>query len=80
MITLPIIGVPIKTSTLAGIDSMYSVVQIPLGVLVATMAINGAQNAGFMAVCILSIDNPIIADRLDIHTQRMENDVWWMNQ
>ncbi|PRX31810.1 5-(carboxyamino)imidazole ribonucleotide mutase [Orenia metallireducens] len=51
--SLPIIGVPVKTSTLSGVDSLYSIVQMPGGVPVATVAINGAKNAGLLAVQIL---------------------------
>jgi len=52
--TLPVIGVPIQTSTLSGVDSLYSTVQMPPGVPVATVAINGAMNAGILAVQILA--------------------------
>jgi len=62
--TLPVIGVPIKTSTLNGIDSLYSIVQMPAGVPVATMAIGGAKNAGLMAVSILSVGNAEVAEKL----------------
>ncbi|OCL28488.1 5-(carboxyamino)imidazole ribonucleotide mutase [Orenia metallireducens] len=51
--SLPVIGVPVKTSTLSGVDSLYSIVQMPGGVPVATVAINGAKNAGLLAVQIL---------------------------
>ena len=51
--TLPVIGVPIKTSTLSGVDSLYSIVQMPGGIPVATMAINGAKNAGLLAAQII---------------------------
>lgn len=53
--TLPVIGVPIKTSTLSGVDSLYSIVQMPGGIPVATVAINGALNAGLLAAKILAI-------------------------
>lgn len=53
MTALPVIGVPIKTSTLSGIDSLYSICQMPPGIPVATVAINGAQNAGILAAQIL---------------------------
>lgn len=54
---LPVIGVPIKTSTLSGIDSLYSIVQMPSGVPVATVGINGAKNAAFLAIQILAVSN-----------------------
>lgn len=52
---LPVIGVPVQTSSLGGIDSLYSIVQMPPGVPVATVAINGARNAGLLAVQILGV-------------------------
>lgn len=55
MTTLPVIGVPIKTSDLGGLDSLLSIVQMPKGVPVATVAINGAQNAAVLAVQILAL-------------------------
>src|SRR5579883_2670514 len=53
--TIPVIGVPVQTKTLQGIDSLYSIAQMPPGIPVATMAINGAKNAGLLAVSILGI-------------------------
>ncbi len=53
--SLPVIGVPVKTSTLGGADSLYSMVQMPGGVPVATVALNGAKNAGLLAVQILGV-------------------------
>src|SRR6056297_4221132 len=53
--TLPVIGLPIKSSTMDGLDSLLSIVQMPSGVPVATVAINGAKNAGLLAVQMLSI-------------------------
>ncbi|MEJ6950488.1 5-(carboxyamino)imidazole ribonucleotide mutase [Natronospora cellulosivora (SeqCode)] len=61
--SLPVIGVPIKTSTLSGVDSLYSIVQMPGGVPVATVAINGAKNAGLLAVQILGTDNQKLRDK-----------------
>ncbi len=55
---LPVIGVPVQTKTLSGIDSMYSILQMPPGVPVATVAIGGAKNAGLLAVQILATSNP----------------------
>lgn len=58
--TLPVIGVPIQTKTLNGIDSLYSIVQMPSGIPVATVAINGAKNAGLLAARIIgTIDNAL---------------------
>lgn len=63
--TLPVIGVPIKSGSLNGIDALYSTVQMPPGVPVATVAIDGAKNAAYLACSILSIKYPEIARRLD---------------
>lgn len=64
--SLPVIGVPIKTSTLNGIDSLYSIVQMPSGIPVATVAINGALNAGLLAIRILgAFDNEISKKIID---------------
>jgi 5-(carboxyamino)imidazole ribonucleotide mutase len=62
---VPVIGVPVQTKALAGVDSLYSILQMPKGYPVATMAIGGAANAGLMAVAILAISNPTLAQRLD---------------
>ena len=53
MTSVPVIGVPIKTSTLSGVDSLYSIVQMPPGIPVATVAVNGAKNAGILAAQIV---------------------------
>jgi 5-(carboxyamino)imidazole ribonucleotide mutase len=62
---LPVIGVPVQTKALAGVDSLYSILQMPKGYPVATMAIGGAANAGLMAAAILATSDPAIAARLD---------------
>ena len=61
---LPVIGVPIKTSKLSGMDSLLSIVQMPDGIPVATVAINGARNAGILAAQILGIADPVISREL----------------
>src|SRR5512137_504178 len=58
MTPLPVIGVPIATKSLSGLDSLLSIVQMPSGVPVATVAIDGARNAGLLAVQILAVGNP----------------------
>ena len=75
--TLPVIGVPIPSSTLGGMDSLLSTVQMPAGIAVATMAIGkaGARNAGIMAAQILAIKYPGIRDRLQEHRNRLEREV-----
>lgn len=62
--TLPVIGVPIKTATLDGVDSLYSIVQMPTGIPVATVSINGAKNAGILAAQILAIKYPEIKEKV----------------
>jgi len=64
MTTLPVIGVPIHTKTLNGVDSLYSIVQMPPGIPVATVSINGAKNAAILAASILSVHDEAIADKL----------------
>lgn len=63
--TLPVIGIPVKSSTLDGLDALLSTVQMPGGIPVATVAIDGAQNAALLAVQMLSIEDKEIADKLD---------------
>ncbi len=62
---LPVIGIPIKTSDLGGMDSLLSIVQMPTGVPVASVAINGAKNAAILATQILATSNPQYAQKLD---------------
>jgi len=62
---LPVIGVPIQTRALSGVDSLYSILQMPRGFPVATMAIGGAANAALMAAQILALSDPDLAARLD---------------
>ena len=65
MTTVPVIGVPIQTKALGGMDSLLSIVQMPPGVPVATMAINGAKNAALYAVQILALTDQQLSDKLD---------------
>lgn len=62
--TVPVIGIPIHTKTLGGVDSLYSIVQMPSGIPVATVAINGAKNAAILATSILAIGNKEIKTKL----------------
>ena len=62
--TLPVIGIPVKSSTLDGLDALLSTVQMPSGIPVATVAIDGAQNAALLAVQILAVSDKSLADRL----------------
>jgi 5-(carboxyamino)imidazole ribonucleotide mutase len=72
--TLPVIGVPIKSSnSIEGIDSLLSIVQMPNGVPVATMAINAAKNAGIFAMKILGVNNEIISKKLESYSKEIKN-------
>jgi len=72
---LPVIGVPVQSKTMSGIDSLYSIVQMPPGVPVATVAINGAMNAGILAAQILSTANAELAARIVDYKANMEAEV-----
>jgi len=71
--TLPVIGVPVKSKTMSGIDSLYSIVQMPPGIPVATVAINGAKNAGILAASILSVSDVKIAEKLSEYKEGLNN-------
>ena len=62
--TLPVIGIPVKSSTLDGLDALLSTVQMPSGMPVATVAIDGAENAARLAIQILSVEDKVLADKL----------------
>jgi 5-(carboxyamino)imidazole ribonucleotide mutase len=63
--TLPVIGVPLKSGAIAGVDALYATVQMPPGIPVATVAIDGGTNAGYLAASILSIKRPELAEKLE---------------
>lgn len=69
--TLPVIGLPVKSSTLDGLDSLLSIVQMPSGIPVATVAIGGGENAGILAAQILGLKYKDIADKLIAHKAEM---------
>lgn len=71
--TVPVIGVPVKTSTLSGVDSLYSIVQMPPGIPVATVAINGAKNAGILAAQIIGSFYPEIEKKVIDYKEALEN-------
>lgn len=71
--TLPVIGVPIKTKTLNGIDSLYSIVQMPSGIPVATVAINGGANAGILAVQIIGAFDNDIKEKIIAYKNNLSN-------
>ena len=75
MTSLPVIGVPIKSAALSGLDSLLSIVQMPSGVPVATMAINGAKNAALYAVSILSLQDGALREKLDAFRQSQADKV-----
>lgn len=74
--TLPVIGVPVKSSnSIDGWDSVLSILQMPSGVPVATVALNGAKNAGILAVQMLGIENPVIAETLAEYKKQLSSKV-----
>lgn len=72
---LPVIGIPMKTSDLGGVDSLYSIVQMPTGIPVATVAINGGANAGILAAKILAASDPELLERLKKYSEDMKEEV-----
>ena len=72
---MPVIGIPMKTSDLGGVDSLYSIVQMPSGIPVATVAINGGTNAGILAAKILATSDPELLKRLKDYSETLKNDV-----
>lgn len=73
--SLPVIGVPIKTSTLSGVDSLYSIVQMPKGVPVATVGINGAANAGLLAARIIAIGDNKKMKKIIKYQEKIKSEV-----
>lgn len=69
---LPVIGVPVRTSALSGMDSLLSIVQMPRGVPVATVAVDNATNAGLLAARILALGDPELAERVATRTEEMK--------
>ena len=72
---MPVIGIPMKTSDLGGVDSLYSIVQMPSGIPVATVAINGGANAGILAAKILATSDAALLERLKEYSESLKNDV-----
>jgi 5-(carboxyamino)imidazole ribonucleotide mutase len=73
--TLPVIGIPIKSKSLNGIDSLLSMVQMPAGVPVATVAIDGGSNAGLLALEILALSNLKLSAKLETYRKKMQEKV-----
>lgn len=72
---LPVIGVPVQLKTLEGLDSLLSIVQMPAGIPVATVSINGAKNAGLLAARILGASDPALADAVEQYARDLERQV-----
>ena len=72
---LPVIGIPMKTSDLGGVDSLYSIVQMPSGIPCATVAINGGKNAGILAAKILAVSDAELLAKLEAYTEKLKNEV-----
>lgn len=75
MTTLPVIGVPIRSAALNGLDSLLSIVQMPSGIPVATMAINGAKNAALYAVSIFALGDASLAEKLEQYRKQQADKV-----
>ncbi len=73
--TLPVIGVPVPSRHLSGLDSLYSIVQMPAGIPVATVAIGNSTNAGLLAVRILSVKYPELSQKLKDYKKKLEEKV-----
>ena len=78
--TLPVIGVPVKGSVLDGVDALYSIIQMPPGIPVATVAINGAMNAAILAVQILSLSDPELAAKFAAYKESWKNKIVKANE
>ena len=72
---MPVIGIPMHTTSLGGRDSLYSIVQMPSGIPVATVAINGGANAGILAAKILATSDPELLDRVKAYAQELKEQV-----
>jgi 5-(carboxyamino)imidazole ribonucleotide mutase len=75
MTALPVIGVPVKTKTMDGLDSLLSIAQMPPGVPVATVAVNGAKNAGILAAEILGLADKKIRKKISDYKKKMNKEV-----
>jgi len=73
--TIPVIGVPIKTKNLSGLDSLLSIIQMPPGIPVATVSINGAKNAALLAISILALSDESLLQRLKMYRDGMKKSV-----
>ncbi|MFI3171076.1 MAG: 5-(carboxyamino)imidazole ribonucleotide mutase [Eubacteriales bacterium] len=72
---MPVIGIPMSSNNLEGVDALYSIVQMPPGIPVATVAIDGGMNAAILAAKILAVSDPELLERLKAHSQEMKETV-----
>ena len=72
---LPVIGVPIKSKSLEGLDALLSIVQMPPGIPVACVSLNGAKNAGLLAAEIIAVDDPIIREKIALYRKKFKEEV-----
>ena len=72
---LPVIGIPISTKNVGGLDSLYSIVQMPSGIPVATVAIDGAANAGILAAKILAVNDPSLLEKIKVYKEELKDGV-----
>ena len=77
---MPVIGIPMKTSDLGGVDSLYSIVQMPSGIPVATVAINGAKNAAYLALQIIGVQHKEVQEKLLAERKQMEESAMKANE
>ena len=75
MTTLPVIGIPIKTSLMGGMDSLLSIVQMPKGIPVATVAVDGAENAALLAIQMIALKDKDLEKKLEDYKVTMEKEV-----
>ncbi|WP_110588819.1 5-(carboxyamino)imidazole ribonucleotide mutase [Microbacterium suaedae] len=73
--SVPVVGVPVQLKTLDGLDSLLSIVQMPAGIPVATVSINGAKNAGLLAARIIGAGDAAVADRVEAYARELEAQV-----
>ena len=78
--TLPVIGIPVKSTSLDGMDALYSIIQMPPGIPVATVAINGAMNAAILAVQILALADPELASKFADYKTGLKNKIVKANE
>ena len=78
--TLPVIGVPVKGSVLDGVDALYSIIQMPPGIPVATVAINGAMNAAILAVQMLALSDAALAQKFAAYKEGLKNKIVKANE